>query len=140
MLFRSTIAGNVTVGTGSGTGAYLSPGANSNTPGTLTIQKRLTFAADGTYNYGLKASNATADKVVAKEVSIDGAALFSFTAIGGGVLTPGTIFTAIDNNAATPIAGTFANLADGSTFTVGSNTYLVSYEGGTGNDLTLTVQ
>jgi len=27
-----------------------------------------------------------------------------------------------------------------STLTVGSNTYLVSYTGGTGNDLTLTVQ
>jgi hypothetical protein len=31
-------------------------------------------------------------------------------------------------------------LADGSTFTNNGNTYKVSYEGGTGNDLTLTVQ
>jgi hypothetical protein len=45
----------------------------------------------------------------------------------------------INNTAATPIAGTFSNLADGSTFTVGSNNYQVNYEGGTGNDLTLTV-
>lgn len=43
------------------------------------------------------------------------------------------------NTSANPIAGTFANLADGSTLTVGRNNYEVSYEGGDGNDLTLTV-
>ena len=32
-----------------------------------------------------------------------------------------------------------ANLPDGSTFTAGRNNYQASYEGGTGNDLTLTV-
>ena len=37
------------------------------------------------------------------------------------------------------IERTFVNLADGSTFTVGSNTFQASYEGGNGNDLTLTV-
>ena len=35
--------------------------------------------------------------------------------------------------------GTFANLADGSTVTVGVNKFKVSYEGGDGNDLTLRV-
>jgi len=55
-----------------------------------------------------------------------------------GTLPPGTVFTVIDNTAATPIAGTFNNLADGSTFTAGSNTFQASY-GGDGNDLTLTV-
>ena len=45
----------------------------------------------------------------------------------------------ISNTAATPISGTFANLANGSTFTVGNNTFQASYEGGDGNDLTLTV-
>ena len=51
----------------------------------------------------------------------------------------GTVFKAIDNTAAAPIAGTFVNLADGSIFTVGNNTFQASYEGGDGNDLTLTV-
>jgi hypothetical protein len=45
----------------------------------------------------------------------------------------------IDNPSGTPIAGTFANLADGSTLTVNGNTFQASYEGGDGNDLTLTV-
>jgi hypothetical protein len=35
--------------------------------------------------------------------------------------------------------GTFANLADASTITIGSNTFRADYEGGDGNDLTLTV-
>jgi hypothetical protein len=88
----------------------------------------------------LKPSNANAHKVVSKGVTINSGALFSFAAIGTGTLAPGTVFTAIDNTAATPIAGTFSNLADGSTFTVGTNTFKASYTGGTGNDLTLTVQ
>ena len=51
----------------------------------------------------------------------------------------GTVFTAISNTSATPISGTFFNLADSSIHTLGQNTYQVSYEGGDGNDLTLTV-
>ncbi len=54
-------------------------------------------------------------------------------------LPSGTVFTIIGNTAATPISGTFSNLADRSILTVASNTYLASYEGGDGNDLTLTV-
>ena len=45
----------------------------------------------------------------------------------------------INNTATTPIAGTFANLPDGSTFTSHGNTFQASYEGGDGNDFTLTV-
>lgn len=72
-------------------------------------------------------------------MTIRSGAQFSFADLGSSTLTAGTVFTAIRNTAATPIAGTFANLADGSTFTVGSNTFQASYEGGDGNDLTLTV-
>ena len=66
-------------------------------------------------------------------------ARFSLHRVGQGILTPGTVFTVIDNTAATPIAGTFRNLPDGSTFTVGPNTFQADYEGGDGNDLTLKV-
>jgi fibronectin-binding autotransporter adhesin len=41
------IAGAVTVGTGSGRGAYLAPGVNG--PDNLTINNLLTFKADGSY-------------------------------------------------------------------------------------------
>jgi hypothetical protein len=50
-----------------------------------------------------------------------------------------TSFVIIDNTAGSPINDVFSNLVDNSTFTSNGNTYRVSYEGGTGNDLTLGV-
>jgi len=131
----------VTVGTGSGSGAVLAPGYvhGLGSPGALTIQSPLTFSADATYNVDVNSSNATADEVVANGVTINSGAQFSFADLGSGTLTPGTVFTVINNTAATPIAGTFSNLPDGSIFTSNGNTYQVSYQGGDGNDLTLTV-
>ena len=133
------IAGAVTVGTGSGAGAFLSPGANPISHRTLTIASSLTFNSDATYRCGFNSSTSRADKVVANGVTINGGAQFSFQDSNASVLPLGTVFTVIDNTAAAPIAGTFVNLADGSIFTVGSNTFQASYEGGDGNDLTLTV-
>jgi hypothetical protein len=76
---------------------------------------------------------------VANEVTIEAGAEFDFNTIGNKRLTAGTVFTAISNTAATAIAGTFDNLADDSTVTLGRNKLQVSYAGGDGNDLTLTV-
>jgi len=136
---RGTIAGEVIVGNGTGTRAVLAPGRSEDKAGTLTIQSTLTFNSDATYKCELKTKRAIADKVTANGVTISGARV-SFVSCGNSALPPGTVFTITDNTAATPIAGTFNNLADGSTFTADGNTFQVSYEGGTGNDLTLTVQ
>jgi hypothetical protein len=133
------ISGSVTVGTGSGTGAFLTPGVAAATPSTLTIQKRLTFRADGTFHFGFKSSNITADKIIARGVTLDSGALIFFDHVDVGTFPLGTVFTAIDNTAATPITGTFANLADGATFTIDNTTFQADYQGGDGNDLTLTV-
>jgi autotransporter-associated beta strand protein len=134
-----TIAGPVTMGTGNGTGAVLAPGKSQDKAGTLRIQSALTFNSDATYKFELKTKRAIADKVIANGVTISGARV-SFVSCGDSALPPGTVFTVIDNTAATPIAGTFSNLADDSTLVADGNTFQVSYEGGTGNDLTLTVQ
>jgi autotransporter-associated beta strand protein len=131
------ISGAVTIGTAT-SAAILAPG-NGARPRTLTILSALTFNALATYKIDLNSNNVTIDQVVAKGVTINSSALVSIDDLGGSVLPPGTAFTVISNTAATPIAGTFSNLADGSTLTVDSNTYQVSYEGGDGNDLTLTV-
>jgi autotransporter-associated beta strand protein len=135
---RGTIAGNVTVGTGSGSGAILAPGANRSTA-TLTIQGALTFNGDSTYDLNLNTTRSTADKVIAHGVTIASNAQFSFIPVGHGTLPLGTVFTIIDNTASTAIAGVFSNLPNGSTFTAGGNTFQVNYQGGDGNDLTLTV-
>lgn len=81
-----------------------------------------------------------ADEVAAVGVSINPGAQFSFSDIGNGILPIGTTFTVINNTSANPIVGTFSNLADGATFTSNGNTYQANYEGGDGDDLTLTVQ
>src|SRR5206468_11068094 len=95
---KGIIAGAVTVGTGSGQGATLSPGYvhGVGSPGALTIQSALTFNADATYKVGLNSSNASADEVIANGVTINGAAQFSFNDIGSSMLTFGTVFTVIN--------------------------------------------
>jgi fibronectin-binding autotransporter adhesin len=51
----------------------------------------------------------------------------------------GEVYTIIDNDAADAVTGTFAGLAEGATFTLGSTVLKISYKGGTGNDVTLSV-
>ena len=81
----------------------------------------------------------TADKVIANGVTINSAALFSLTDSGDTTLPVGTVLTVISNSGVPPVLGTFSNLPDGSTITAGNNTFQANYEGGDGNDLTLTV-
>jgi len=133
-----TIAGNVTVGTGSGPGAFLAPGAKRS-PSTLTIQGALTLNGDSNYNADLNITRSTADKVVAHGIIIASNAHFSLIPTGHGTLPLGTVFTLIDNTATTAIAGVFSNLPNGSTITAGGNNFQVNYQGGDGNNLTLTV-
>ena len=134
-----TIAGPATVGTRTGPGASLSPGLSTGDLGTLTVQDMLTFNADGTCQIELNSSTIDADEIVANGVTIDESAQFSLTDVGSSSLPIGTVITVLSNTSATPITGTFGNLADGAVLTVGSNNYQASYEGGDGNDLTLTV-
>jgi autotransporter-associated beta strand protein len=137
---KGTIAGAVTVGSGLGREAVLSPGYHhSLNPGTLTIQSPLIFNSDATYEIEVNSSSETVDKVVALGVTINVGAQTLFADLGNGTFTVGNVFTVIDNTSATPIAGTFSNLPDGSTFTSNGNSYEVNYEGGDGNDLTLTI-
>lgn len=138
---KGRIAGAVTIGTGSGAGATLSPGYlhGVGSPGALTIGSSLTFNSDGIHRMDVSSSNVTADEVVAGGVTINPGAQFTFADIGSGILPAGTVFTAINNTAATPIAGTFSNLPNGSTFTSNGNSFKANYQGGDGNNLTLTV-
>jgi hypothetical protein len=49
----------------------------------------------------------------------------------------GDTFVIIDNRGPNPVSGTFAGLPEGATLTVGDQLLLISYVGGTGNDVTL---
>jgi len=132
------ISGAVTIGSATRFGT-ISPGL-AGRAGKLTISRTINFKQFGIYNADLDSTHVTADQVVATGVTIGSGATINLSDLGNAVLASGTVLTVVNNKAGVPISGTFSNLADGSTLTVGSNTYLVSYEGGTGNDLTLTVQ
>src|SRR5262249_1450636 len=47
----------------------------------------------------------------------------------------GDSFTLINNDGTDPVNGTFAGLAEGATFMVGTVTFQITYAGGTGNDV-----
>jgi len=133
------VAGAVTIGSGSSSGAVLSPGASSGSVGLFTIQGTLTYNSDATCEVEVNSTSVDADEIIADGVTINVAAQFSLADLGSSTLSAGTSFTIISNTAATPIVGTFGNLPDGGTIGIGPNTYQASYEGGDGNDLTLTV-
>jgi autotransporter-associated beta strand protein len=135
------IAGAVTIGTGSGAGAFLAPAHGGKKQLTLTIQDSLTFNTDATYTYTFKAkgNKSKIDKVIANGVTINSGASFNLSGTAQGTLTQGRVLTVIKNTAATSIAGTFSNLPQGAIVNVNGNNFQASYQGGDGNDLTLTV-
>jgi autotransporter-associated beta strand protein len=135
------VSGAVTVGTGTGAGAFLGPAHGMKKQATLTIQKAVTFNADATYacTFLARRINLRTDEVIANGVTINAGASFSLAGRSQGRIPQGTVLTVISNTAAAAISGAFSNLADGATVTVGHNTFQANYEGGDGNDLTLTV-
>src|SRR5262249_24952920 len=106
---------------------------------TLTVQRKITFSGASYYVWRVKTISTQADKVIARGVIISPNAFFTGIGIGSTVLPPPTAFTAIDNTSSLSISGTFRNLPDSGTIQVGNNTFRANYEGGDGNDLTLTV-
>jgi autotransporter-associated beta strand protein len=134
------ITGTVTIGTGSGPGAVLAPAAKTTKKLTLTIQRALTLKSDATYIYTFRAKSnkARTDLVIANAVTINRARI-DLEGIIAGEVKLGTTLTVISNTGANPISGTFSNLADGAIVNVGGTNFQADYQGGDGNDLTLTV-
>jgi autotransporter-associated beta strand protein len=135
------IAGAVTIGPGTGNGAFLAPAHKTKRPQTLATLSILTFqnAATYTYTYTFDGNTLQSDEVVANGTTINTGTNFSITATPSTVLPVGTVLTVISNTSASPISGAFGNLPDGAILTVNGNNFQASYEGGDGNDLTLTV-
>jgi hypothetical protein len=137
---KGIIAGPATIGTGSGGGAFVAPAVGGKKQLTLTIQSALTLDSDATYTCTFKAkkNKSRTDLVIANGVTINGASL-NLVGQTQGSLKKGLRLTLISNTSANPISGTFSNLPDGGTVTINGNNFRASYEGGDGNDLTLTV-
>jgi autotransporter-associated beta strand protein len=135
------ISGRVTIGTGSGPGAFLAPAVSTRVQATLTIQSALTFNADATYTYTFKAkrNRVRTDMVIANGVTINSGAMLALSGQMQGTLRQGLVLTLLSNTSANPISGAFSNLPDGGIVNINGNNFQASYEGGDGNDLTLTV-
>ncbi len=133
------IAGNVT---STGTG-IVGPGTS---PGILTINGNYTPGATGVTAIELTSPDNLYDTVgtdfdqliVNGTVNLNGSTL---TLTGGAVAgAPGTIIPILLNDGVDAITGTFNGLADGTMVTVGGVFMgFISYFGGDGNDVTLTV-
>jgi hypothetical protein len=88
-------------------------------------------------------------------VRIEGPSLYSRIVVNGVITLPsphpqlditldfvpqlGQQFTLLDNDGTDPVNGTFLGLSEGSVVQSGSTFFQVSYAGGTGNDVVLTV-
>jgi len=78
------------------------------------------------------------------QLHVDGSVdlgLTAFLDVASLGFTPswGTAFTILENGGGAPISGTFVGLPEGSTFVKGATKFQISYVGGAGHDVVLTV-
>jgi autotransporter-associated beta strand protein len=146
-----TVQGGVLQGTGTtgaihAIGGVLWPGVLVSTDdsldsdshfGTLAAQS-VTLAASSTLRVALGrvADGEFTKLAVAGTVNLGGAALRVFSPPNRLTPAPGAIVI-IDNDGADPVVGTFAGLPEGALVAVGETEWRLSYQGGSGNDVTL---
>lgn len=114
----------------------LAPGAS---PGVLTVAGNLVLSGESTIEMEIDGPNPGTEHdqlEVLGTVALGGATL----SIAMGYTPPtSTEFTLVDNDGADAITGQFAGLAEGDAFEVDGQFLQISYAGGDGNDVTLTV-
>ena len=133
---QATLGGSGTVGTITGNG-IVSPG---NSPGMLT-SSNVTFASSGGFSVELDGPTAGIgyDQLnVRGTVSLANATLYVNTQFSTPVHI-GDQFTIINNDLADAVSGTFNGLPEGATLNALGAKFTISYVGGTGNDVVLTV-
>jgi len=116
-------------------GGSIAPGQS---PGTLNTGTA-TFNSGSTFKVELNGATAGTqyDRLnVTGDVVLGGSTL---SATLGYSPTPGTSFIIIANDGADAVTGTFAGLAEGASTVVNGTTMTISYKGGDGNDVVLTV-
>ncbi|MCU0977691.1 MAG: right-handed parallel beta-helix repeat-containing protein [Pirellulaceae bacterium] len=116
----------------------LSPGAS---PGQVVINGNLTLNAGDTLSMELAGLNPATEYdnfVVQGDVVLNGATLAA-SRVTSFVPPNGASFTLIDNDDNDAVAGTFAGLAEGATVVLSGIPFTISYQGGSGNDVVLTI-
>lgn len=130
-------AGQVTGAVIAGSGRTVAAGMNASTIGSLTFNSSLNVSL-ATVSLKLDSNSGTFDLISANGLTL-GDAVLSLTDIGSGAWLGDSTFTLVNNTAGSSISGTFFGLDEGSVINVGSNAFTISYVGGTGNDITLSL-
>lgn len=124
-------------------GGHVAPG---NSPGCLTVG---TLTLSGEYQFELGGADPctgydqikVTDTTSAKSTILDATtAVLTTSRFNDYTPKQGQVFTIIDNQGPNPVDGTFKDLAEGATFEQNGVVFKISYIGGTGNDVTITVQ
>ena len=134
-----TVSGAITVGTGSGVGGVLDPAATDKKIVILVTRSSLTLESDAIYRCTIDFKNSKATAVKANGITLSNGPTIVLKNVRYGTLAQGKVFKIISNTSANPISGTFSNLADGTIVNVGGTNFQADYQGGDGNDLTVTV-
>lgn len=114
----------------------LSPGSSL---GTLTVGSQLSLSSGNTFVTQINGANVGSfgQVSVTSGVTSLGGATLSITSATG--LAAGQQITIINNGSTVPINGQFKGLVEGASISVGNTVFTISYKGGTGNDVVLTV-
>jgi len=136
VLANDCSVGNVTL---SGAGSVLSFDETISAMAMHGTTPILTVGSGSTFQVVAKSPTDYSTVSATVSVAITGAILTVDTSLFSPA--PASVMTIIDNVGASPVTGTFAGLAQGATVTSATNagtTFIISYTGGTGNDVTLT--
>ncbi len=142
--YVSLLKGSILKGTGQVDGLSTSEGsivAPGHSPGCLTSTNGLYFS--GTYQAEIGGTDACTgyDQIkVTGTVNLNVGNTLEAILFGGFVPKVGQSYTIIDNDAADAVTGTFTGIAEGGDYTNQGVTYTVTYKGGDGNDVVLTVK
>ena len=115
--------------------------APGHSPGCLTVNGNLTTAGTDTVDIQTPGNTACTDfsqLVVTGNVNLTGSTL-STVFLNSFTPTVGQSFEIINNEGTNAVTGTFNGLPEGTVFAVGSTHLKITYKGGSGNDVVLTV-
>lgn len=110
--------------------------APGNSPGTIHVVESFSLNEAGTYQAEVMSVD-DHDKVIANTVTLAGTLELSF--LDGATVAEGDSYTLIDNAGDDAVDGTFKDLPEGATFNAQGGTFKISYVGGDGNDVVVTV-
>ena len=154
---EGTVAGEVTV-TGALSGPSIADNAGTispgNSPGTITAgdlilnsTDTVVIEIDGDAGAGVAGGHDVINVITGGGLggsglgTVDlGDATLDLTGPSSLSITAGTELVIVDNDGTEDVTGTFDGLAEGDVVLLGGQLFALSYEGGTGNDVTLTAR